>query len=354
MKFPIYRTKVRGEKKIFDLDDPKDRKAYFEFKAGPELVKLRDYLKNNSFIAYLLGKKNSGKGTYAKLFIEAVGQENISHVSIGDLVRDVHKSLGTKKGRKELLNFLAKNHRGFYTIEETVNLITGRSQDKLIPSELIVTLIKYQISKRPKQTIFIDGFPRAYDQISYSLYLKDLIGYREDPDFFVFIQVPDSVINERIKFRVVCPICQTPRSLKLLPTKDIGYDKENKTFYLMCDNPSCHKARMVAKEGDALGIEPIRARLEVDNQIFQKLLKLTGIPKIYLRNTIPKNIASHYVDDYEVTYQYSYEYDQISGRVKKIKTPWIVKDDEGVESISLLPGAVVLNLIKQTVKVLGL
>jgi len=354
MQFPVYKTKIEGESRIFDLNDPKERKAYFELKTGQELAKLRNYLKNNSFVAYLLGKKNSGKGTYSKLFMEAVGQENIGHVAVGDIVRDIHKNLKTTEGKKNFLDFLAKNYRGFHSVEETVDLIMGRSQSNLISSELIIALIKYEISRRPKQAIFIDGFPRAHDQINYSLYLKELIGYREDPDFFVFINVPDSIIDERIKFRVICPVCHTPRNLKLLTTKDVGYDKETKAFYLMCDNPTCDKARMVPKEGDELGIEPIRARLEVDNQIFQKLLTLTGVPKIYLRNSIPKDIAKNYVDDYEITPQYNYEYDQALGQVKTIESPWLVKDDEGEESISLLPPAVVVSFIKQTAQVLGL
>jgi len=354
MQFPVCKTKIEGEGRTFDLNDPMDRKAYFELKAGPELAKLRNYLKNNSFVAYLLGKKNSGKGTYSKLFMEALGRENIGHLAVGDIVRDIHKNLETEEGKRNFLDFLNKNYRGFHSVEETVNLITGRSQSNLISSELIIALIKYEISKRPRQAIFIDGFPRAHDQINYSLYLKELIGYREDPDFFVFISLPDSIIDERIKFRVVCPVCQTPRNLKLLATKNVGYDKEAKGFYLMCDNPTCNKARMVSKEGDELGIEPIRARLEVDNQIFQKLLTLTGIPKVYLRNSIPKSIAKDFVDDYEITPQYNYEYDQVLGQVKTIESPWFVKDDEGVESISLLPPAVVVNFIKQTVQVLGL
>lgn len=354
MQFPVYKTKIEGESKTFDLNDPVDRKVYFELKAGPELTKLRNYLKNNSFIAYLLGKKNSGKGTYSKLFMEALGQENISHVAVGDIVRDIHKNLGIEESKKKFLDFLAKNYRGFHSVEEIVDLIIGRGQSNLISSELIIALIKYEISKHPKQAIFIDGFPRAHDQINYSLYLKDLIGYREDPDFFVFINVPDSIINERIKFRVICPVCHTPRNLKLLATKDVGYDKETKAFYLMCDNPTCNKVRMIPKEGDELGIKPIRARLEVDNQIFQKLLTLTGMPKIYLRNSIPKDMVKDYVDDYEITSQYNYEYDQSSGRVKTIESPWVVKDDEGVESISLLPPAVVVSFIKQIAQVLGL
>jgi adenylate kinase family enzyme len=129
-----------------------------------------------------------------------------------------------------------------------------------------VALIKYEIAKHPKQAIFIDGFPRAMDQVGYSMYLKEIIGYRDDPDFLVFISLPNPVIHERIKYRVVCPICKVPRNLKLLATKHAGYDEATGQFYLMCDKPECKGARMVPKEGDEQGIEPIRERLETDDR----------------------------------------------------------------------------------------
>ena len=75
-----------------------------------------------------------------------------------------------------------------------------------------------------KKALFIDGFPRDLDQVSYSLFFRDLIGYRADPDIFILIDVPNSVIDERIKYRVVCPKCHTPRNLKLLATKQVEYD----------------------------------------------------------------------------------------------------------------------------------
>ena len=77
------------------------------------------------------------------------------------------------------------------------------------------------------------------------------------------------------------------------------------------------------------------------------------IPKILLRNSVPVDIAKNYVDDYEITPQYVYELDP-QNQVKILEKPWIVKDDEGVDSYSLLPPPVVLSLIKQLVKVLGL
>lgn len=352
--FPVFKTKV-AESPKFNLNDPEERKKYFALKTGAEIKKLQEYLASGkTFAAFLLGKKNSGKGTYSKLFMEALGVGNkIGHVSIGDIVRDVHQGLSTDEGKRSLLEFLKTNYRGFHSPEETIDLILGRNQSSLISSELIVALIKYEIAKRPRQAVFIDGFPRALDQISYSLYLKELIGYREDPDFLVFINLPNTIIDERIKYRVICPICKTPRNLKLLATKDAGYDEEKKEFYLMCDDPACNKARMVKKEGDELGIEPIRERLETDDKIFAQLLTLHGIPKVYLRNSIPVAEAGEAVDDYEITPGYQYEKKE-DGTVAVIETPWVVKDDEGVDSYSLLPPAVVVSLIKQIAEVLHL
>lgn len=349
-EFPIFKTKIEGLGKTFNLNDPKERRQYFEAKVGSEIEKLKEYLTRNTFVGFLLGKKNSGKGTYSKLFMEAVSMERVGHVAVGDIVRDVHKSLENHQSKQELVDFLSKNYRGFHNLDEVVDLIEGRNQSNLISSELILALIKYEISKRPKQAIFIDGFPRALDQINYSLFLREMIGYRNDPDFMVFIDVPTAVIDERIKYRVVCPICKTPRNIKLLATKHVGYDEKTKEFFLICDE---HGERMLRKEGDELGIEPIRERLQVDQQVFDQLLKLTGIPKVFLRNSVPKNLASQYVDDYELTPEYSYERNA-DGSVKVIERPWTIKDDQGVESYSLLPPAVVVALIKQAAQVLEL
>jgi len=362
INFPIFKTKVEGVTERFNLNDPAGRRKYFDAKMGPEIKKINEFLSKNSFVGFLLGKKNSGKGTYSKLFMEAVqnnpstgsGQASIGHVSIGDIVRDVHVGLSDAAKKQQLMEFMKKNYRGFHSIKEITDLIEGRSQDKLMSSELIVALIKFEISKREKKAIFIDGFPRALDQINYSIFLKELIGYRNDPDFLVFIDVPEAVIDERIKYRRICPKCQTPRNLRLLATKDVGYDEKNKEFYLICDNPACEPLRMVAKQGDELGIGPIRERLETDDKIFRQLLNISGIPKIYLRNSVPVAEAAKYVDDYEITPGYYYELDPETKKVKVIEKPWTILDENGVECYSLLPAAVELALLKQVVQVLNL
>ena len=351
--FPIFKTKVDGGTS-FQLEDPADRRKYFEFKAGTEIEKLRDWLRTNTFVAFLMGKKNAGKGTYTKLFMEAVEAEHVAHISVGDIVRSVHKELGTEGSKKELLDFLKKKYRGFITPEKALDIITGRDTKTLLPTEVILALVERQIDRIGRKAIFIDGFPRNLDQISYSLYFRALIGYRDDPDFFAFIDLPERVIDERMRYRVVCPKCQTPRNLKLLSTKEVGYDEAKKEFYLMCDNPLCGNARMVSKEGDGLGIEAIRDRIELDDKVMRMLMDLQGVPKIFLRNSIPVDQAKEYVDAYEITPGYRYEFDSATKNVRVIEEPWTVKDDNGVTSYSLLPAAVVLSMIKQMVQVLGL
>jgi len=210
------------------------------------------------------------------------------------------------------------------------------------------------IAKKERKAIFIDGFPRELDQVSYSLFFRDLIEYRQDPDFFVLIDVPEAVIDERIKHRVICPLCQTSRSLKLLPTTEVEYDQKEEKFHLICDNSGCKGARMVAKEGDELGIGPIKERLKTDENLIKQAFSLYGIPKVLLRNSVPKDKAEEFVNDYEVTPEYSYEWDEKNKKVKMIEKPWRVLDDNKVPCYSLMPPPVVVSLIKQLTEALDL
>ena len=354
-RFPVFKTKTTGIKRIFKLDDPKERQKYFKAKAGKEIKKIKNYLKKNTFMGILLGKKNSGKGTYVKLFMEAVGAEHVAHISVGDIVRHAHKEINDPVKRKGLVKFLKSRYRGFISIEKALDVIEGRDTKTLLPTEIILALVEREIGRVGRKAIFIDGFPRTQDQISYSIFLRAMMGYRNDPDFLIFIHVPKEVMDQRIKSRVICPTCQTPRSTRVLRTKEVGYDEKKKEFYLICDNPNCsNPKRMVAKEGDSLGIEAIRERMEADDKIMRKLFELEGIPKILLRNPVPVNQARKMVDDYEITPGYRYKWDSKNKKVIGIEEPWIIKDDEGKRSYSLLPAAVAVGLIKQIAKTLNL
>ncbi len=357
MEFPIFKTKMEGVGQKFDLSDPRQREKYFLTKAGREIEKLRNFFEEgNTFIAYLLGKKNSGKGTYSKMFGEVVGEKYVRHISIGDMIRNVEKEIEDKKKKEEIEEYLRKNYRGFVSMEEVLEAFSKRDTKTLLPTEFVLTLVKREIDKFPKKTLFIDGFPRGLDQISYSLFFRDLAGYRYDADIFILIDVPEKVIDERIKWRVVCPKCNTPRNLKLLPVKseNIGYDKEKKEFFFLCDNPKCEQVIMTRKEGDELGIEPIRERLKLDEELLKKSFSLHGIPKVLLRNAVPVNLAKDYVDDYELTPEYSYRWNEKDKKVEVVEKPWVVSDNKGVPSHSLMAPPVVVSMIKQLAKALEL
>ena len=342
-EFPIITTKIPGVTKKFNLNDPKERMKYFETKVGTEIAKLKEYLNGNTFIAYLLGKKNSGKGTYTKLMGEIFGNDRIGHISVGDLVRTTYKDIEDPVKREEIVKYLDQHYRGYISIEDAIDALVGKSQKNLLPTEFILALIKREIDKMNRKVIFIDGFPR------------DLVNYRLDPDIFVAINIPESVLDERMRNRVVCPICQAPRNLSVFPTKKVGYDKNLKAYFLICDNPECKSARMVGKEGDTAGIESIRERLDLDDKLTKKVMSLHGVPKVLLRNAVPvDSIEKNIVDDYEVTPNYIFTHNEKTDEVTITEAAWVVKDDDGVDSYSLLAAPVVVALIKQLTKALNL
>lgn len=351
LEFPVIGTKVKGLLKKFDLSDRADRLAYFEAKVGSEIEFVKKYLQDRAFMAFMLGKKNSGKGTYSGLMKEIFGSETIATVGVGDLVREVHVNWDEYSKTTEYED-LKRMYRGYISFDEAVERLHGRSTTSLLPTEFILALLKARITKIGKKAILVDGLPRDMDQVSYSLYFRDLANYRDDADMFVMIDIPMSVIDERIKYRVICPNCNNSRSLKLLVTKDIGYEVDKKQFYLLCDNPECKNVRMKSKEGDDLGIEPIKDRLLKDEEILKKVFELHGIPKVLLRNHVGVNEAREQFDDYELTPEYVLNWNESDKKVEVTEKPWTVKDDNGVESYSLMAPAVIVAFIKQLAEVL--
>src|SRR3989344_175427 len=350
LEFPLVGTKIPEPIIKYDLANVAVRKKYFEAKVGKEIAAISKYLKSNTFMAFLLGKKNSGKGTYSSLLREIFG-DKIATVAVGDLVREVHKNWETYSSSVEYTQ-VKKLYRGYISLKEAENRLHSRSTTTLLPSEYILALLKARIASLGKKAVIIDGLPRDIDQISYSLFFRDLANYRDDPDFFVMIDTPMSVIDERIKYRVVCLKCNSSKNTKLNITQEIEYDSQAKKFYLLCDNPDCNKNRMVPKEGDSLGIVPISARLEKDERILLQVFKLHGISKVLLRNHVSVSEAENYFDKCELTPEYVLNWDAKKSIVKVGKKPWTIKDDSGVESYSLSAPAVVVSLLRQLPKVL--
>ncbi|MEK7550883.1 MAG: hypothetical protein AAB535_03835 [Patescibacteria group bacterium] len=352
LEFPTVTTKVKGLNKKFDINSPLGRGEYFEAKVGSEIGRIKKYLEKNTFVAYLIGKKNSGKGTYSQIFTEIFGEDKISLISIGDIVRNVSLDWdGFKK--TDRFERLKKLYRGYISFDDACDALVGRSQSKLLPTEFVLALLKLTIEDHKGKTLFIDGLPRELDQVSYSLYFRDLIGYREDPDMFILIDIPESVIDERIKYRAVCPECKNTRNVKLLITSRVEYDRKTDKYHLLCDSPRCKGGfRMEPKEGDEQGIGPIRERLNKDEEILKKAFNLHGIPKVLLRNHVAYKDADKLFDSYEITPEYSFE--RSGDKIKVIEKPWTVKDDNGEESVSLLAAPVFISLVKQLVEALDI
>ncbi len=344
LDFPLYITKSSGGES-FELTDPAERKKYFEAKAGKKIDELREYLQKNTFIAYLLGKKQAGKGTYTKLLAEALEIDTIRHLSVGDLVRSLEIIKTDEKEKQELYNYLSQNYRGYISLDEAFEAFANRSTATLMPTEFILAIVKREIEKAGKVSLCIDGFPRNLDQISYALYFRELIGYRSDPDIFVLIDVPEAVIDERIKARRACPKCGLSRNITLFPTSIVEYDTKKKEFYLMCDNKECTPTRMEAKEGDEKGVEHIRSRLEMDDELIRKAFKLHGVPKILIRSSIPVEMVDEIADTYELTKRSTFSWDNSSKQVTKKEELWQYTDDNGVESYTLTPPPVIVAMI---------
>lgn len=332
--------------KSYDLNTVKGRHEYFRAKAGKLIDKIAEFLENHTFIAYWLAPKNAGKSTYIGLLRELFGQSVFNYISVGDIVREFQQNYKTKK--QEYDSYFSRYYRGYLKLDEAIEALLYPDISSLKPTELILTLVKKKIDGLPRKTLFIDGFPRTEDQVSYSLYFRELINYRDDPDVFVLIYLPLSVIDERIKYRRVCPKCGKSFSTVLLPSEHVEYDENTKEFIFKCDNPACNKEPLIRKQGDDKGIETILPRIKKDLYLMQLAENLYGVPKIRMYNAVEVKDAKKVVQDYEITLRYTFEYKD--GKIKKQTKPWTVEDN-GKEYYSLLAAPVLLQFIKQLAEI---
>jgi len=129
----------------------------------------------------ILGAPGSGKGTQAKKLQEEFGW---SHISTGDILRaEIEKKsdVGIK-------------------VEKFVN------EGKLVPDDIIIDLIKKELSGTKAQAGFIlDGFPRNVVQAEK---LNNILGMLKiNLDAVVLIDVDEDEIIKRISKRFVCENC---------------------------------------------------------------------------------------------------------------------------------------------------
>jgi len=160
----------------------------------------------------LLGAPGAGKGTQAKRISQ---HYDIPHISTGDIFRANIKA-GTELGKK------AQEYM---------------ERGALVPDALTVDMLLDRISQDDCSGGFIlDGFPRTIPQAE--RLTEALAAMGEDIDAALDIEVPDSVIVERMAGRRVCPDCGSSYHVANIPPKKEG----------VCD--ACG-AQLVTRKDDA-------------------------------------------------------------------------------------------------------
>lgn len=179
-------------------------------------------------IVILLGAPGSGKGTIAgKLASE---NASMKHVSSGDLLRGAIAK-GTAAGL-EAKDYMEKGN--------------------LVPDALIATMIKDVVAETEGDvTMLLDGFPRNLAQA------KILEEMGAPVTSAVLIDVPDSIIQDRIAGRRTCPKCKAGYHVRNLPPKVEG----------VCDY--CGEALVIRKDDNP---ETVKDRLVVYHQQTEPLI----------------------------------------------------------------------------------
>ncbi len=143
----------------------------------------------------LLGAPGSGKGTQCKRLVTQYG---IAHLSSGDILRK-ERAQGSQLGRKAQ----AYMDRG-----------------ELVPDDLVIEMMLQAIKASPKGYV-LDGFPRTLGQ---AIALDNALskdGGRLDA--VIYLDVNDTIIEDRMSGRRSCPTCGAVYHIRNLKPKKAGF-----------------------------------------------------------------------------------------------------------------------------------
>lgn len=184
-----------------------------------------------SKIVIFLGPPGAGKGTQSQLLKERNG---FIQISTGDLLREAVKNQ-TELGK------LAKQYM---------------DEGKLVPDDLIISLIKEKLQEYADKNIIFDGFPRTIPQAES---LDNLLSHlNKNIDAVILFKIESEEIVKRLTGRRVCPSCGAVYHMVYNPPK---IDE-------ICDKCG---ARLIQRDDDKE--EVIRKRLEVYRQQTKPLIE---------------------------------------------------------------------------------
>ena len=128
-------------------------------------------------VVFVLGGPGAGKGTMCEL---AQSQLGWTHLSVGDLLRTERDAGGPMAA----------------TIEEYI------SEGKLVPNEIVVTLLKNTMESRTRTTgknnFLLDGFPRSLDNLEGWM---EVFGRDATLPKMLYFECPYDVLEQRILAR---------------------------------------------------------------------------------------------------------------------------------------------------------
>ena len=128
-------------------------------------------------VVFVLGGPGAGKGTMCEL---AQSQLGWTHLSVGDLLRTERDAGGPMAA----------------TIEEYI------SEGKLVPNEIVVTLLKNTMESRTRTTgknnFLLDGFPRSLDNLEGWM---EVFGHDATLPKMLYFECPYDVLEQRILAR---------------------------------------------------------------------------------------------------------------------------------------------------------
>ena len=316
--------------------------TFFQNRLGEKLEQLKTLLDHSPVVLFFLAKKNAGKGTYAKL-LNDITDNRLVHISVGDLVREAGKRAveSDLPFIKEVISFYDTPVSEYELMEIFKH---GASQTQsLLPTPVIIALIKRAMSLNSGRSIIIDGFPRGKDQAGLSIKMKNEFKGGGTPSAFVEIDCADEILLARLMDRRICPNCQTPKHIKLLLTEKIDYEPLTGEFHLICDRPECGGARMIRKQGDADGPEVVKERQRIMAELFGMVKDNSGGDYLVVKNHVPVSESHmHHSDDF--TTSATLLWDDAYGRVVRKFDKWVIKDEYDNDVYSRWPEPVVADL----------
>jgi adenylate kinase len=184
-----------------------------------------------SKIIIFLGPPGAGKGTQSQLLKERNG---FIQISTGDLLREAVRNQ-TELGK------LAKKYM---------------DEGKLVPDNLIISLIKEKLQEYADKNIIFDGFPRTIPQAES---LDNLLSkLNKNVDAVILFKIEDEEVVKRLAGRRVCPSCGAVYHMVYNPPK---IDE-------ICDKCG---TKLIQRDDDKE--EVIRKRLEVYHQQTKPLIE---------------------------------------------------------------------------------